>query len=423
LKQVPATTKFFTLSLLFMLTGCFLGAHAQFLAMPRGEINRVDIGRLNVSGHHITVEALITVEDASIDANIVSKHTRPDNVNYVLRSGGFFVKTTGTGGVVGNPVRFCPNQTYHVAGTYDGKYLRYFVNGVLVGMKPCTGEMYQNNEITSIGNMSARNSTAEQYHGYISEVRIWNVARTQPEIAANMLDLPDPTTQSGLLAYYKFQGTLLNLQGDARWQGKPSKKLAIGRNPYFSGAVSSTFCGGDTNIAQALTLAMQKNTMPAPQTSEPPPAPKPIPKPAVSQARSPVKPPEPPPAKLAPQPQAFTAGPLPPAKTDSILLSIRVWDFDGLDGDSISLKLNGKPLGPPVIALQEFKRYDSPEFTYATMIPPGDNNVLTITALNEGSLGLATVGLLITDDYRGQRYFFRLKKGESVTINFVKKTG
>jgi hypothetical protein len=415
--------KAFVLFLSFILAGCFPAANAQFLVMPQGEVNRVDIGKLSVTGQNITVEALITVEDASIDADIVSKHTSPDDVNYVLRSGGFFVRTNGTGGVVGNPVRFCPNQVYHVAGTYDGKYLRYFVNGVMVGMKPCTGDMYQNNDITSIGNMSSRNSVAEQYHGYISEVRIWNVARTQPEIAANMLGLPNPTTQKGLLAYYKFQGTLLNLQGDARWQGKPTKKLVTGKNPYFSGTVSSVFCGGDAGIVQALKLAMQKNNAPP---LPPPPAINPpvsAPKPVVSQAKPPVKPPGQPPAKPPVSPPAFTAKPPQNPKAGSISLTIRVWDFDGLDGDSISLKLNGKQLGPAVIALREFKRYDSSEFTYATSIQPGDSNTLTITALSEGSLGLATVGLLITDDQQGQRYYFRLKKGESITVNFVKKQG
>ena len=83
----------------------------------------------------------------------------------------------------------------------------------------------------------------EQYYGYIDEVRIWNVARTETEIASNMYNLPNPTTQSGLLAYYQFNGNYNNVQGNSAWDGTPiGTEISIASNPLFNGSVSSNFC-------------------------------------------------------------------------------------------------------------------------------------------------------------------------------------
>ncbi|HEU4576536.1 MAG TPA: hypothetical protein VFS36_16165 [Chitinophagaceae bacterium] len=61
--------------------------------------------------------------------------------------------------------------------------------------------------------------TTEQFVGYINKVRIWNVARTQNQIMAFMnTSLPNPSAQTGLLAYYSFDN-LLNKQGNPAWNG------------------------------------------------------------------------------------------------------------------------------------------------------------------------------------------------------------
>ena len=192
-----------------------------------GPVNYVRVGDLDVSGNQLTVEALIHYTGASV--NIVSKHTDPSNVNYLLRIGSFEITTTSGfanfGGVAAAGVSLVQGETYHVAATYNGQYLRYYVNGCLTGEMAWTGNMVTNNLQTAIGQQS--NCQCEQFNGYIDEVRIWNVARTQAQIAANMLDLPNPTTQAGLLAYYKFEGNYANAQGNAAWNG-----VAVG-SPQF----------------------------------------------------------------------------------------------------------------------------------------------------------------------------------------------
>ena len=69
-------------------------------------------------------------------------------------------------------------------------------------------------------------ATTENFKGNIDEVRIWNIARTQQEIElfANFLL---PTTQPGLLAYYKFDNNYINIQGNPVFNGTPQGTLTF----------------------------------------------------------------------------------------------------------------------------------------------------------------------------------------------------
>jgi gliding motility-associated-like protein len=223
------------------------------LYMP-GATNWVAVGDLDVSGNQLTVEALIYYTGASV--NIVSKHTNPGDVNYLLRIGSFEITTTSGfaafSGAAAAGVSLVANRMYHVAATYDGAMLKYYVNGCMTGSMPWTGNMVQNNLVTAIGNMST--CQCEQFTGYIDEVRIWNVARTQAQIASNMLNLPSPATQTGLLGYWKFDGSYTNLQGNTAFDGVPMGSPQFQSIPlpypialHESVTSSNPVCQGDPN--------------------------------------------------------------------------------------------------------------------------------------------------------------------------------
>jgi gliding motility-associated-like protein len=223
------------------------------LYMPAA-VNWVSVGDLDVPGDQLTVEALINYTGASVD--IVSKHTNPGDVNYLLRIGSFEITTTSGfaafSGASAAGVTFVPNTMYHVAATYDGATLKYYVNGCLTGQMPWTGTMVQSNLITAIGNMST--CQCEQFIGYIDEVRIWNVARTQAQIAANISTLPSPTTQIGLLGYWNFDGNYINQQGNTAFDGTPIGAPLFQQVPfpyptalYESVTSSNPVCSGDAN--------------------------------------------------------------------------------------------------------------------------------------------------------------------------------
>ncbi|MDR3247108.1 MAG: hypothetical protein LBT50_11850 [Prevotellaceae bacterium] len=111
------------------------------------------------------------------------------------------------------PLLLTMNSWHHVAVTYDlpSKTVIVYLNGEEIGRKTDYASSYSNNQM-NLGSKLA-NSTGNKFYigksyddgrhfrGDMSEVRIWNVIRTQEEIAANMYGVsPDAP---GLLAYWK----------------------------------------------------------------------------------------------------------------------------------------------------------------------------------------------------------------------------
>lgn len=209
---------FLLFSLLFTFYGYSIWAQNSLSTVGAGS-RWVACGDIDVSGTNITVEAMFR-RPAVSNMNLVSKHTDPSNVNYLLRPTNFQITTTNGFRAVISPIPIALNTWYHLAATYNGSSVKLYVNGCLVADSALTGTMIQNDLITAIGTQ-ANNVNIEHFRGNIDEVRIWNVTRTQQEILNNMNNLPNPTTQTGLLAYYKFDNNYLNIQGNATFNGTP----------------------------------------------------------------------------------------------------------------------------------------------------------------------------------------------------------
>jgi gliding motility-associated-like protein len=198
----------------------------------------VDIGKLNVSGNQITIEALINrtmpyaygVGNGS-EGDVVSKHDSPLDINYLLRPNHAAITTNNGYFVTPDIADIDLNKSYHIAMVYDGNTLKFYRDGCLMSQIPATGNLYQNSWDTRIGYYQNQTWNTD-FIGYINEVRIWNVARSQADIQAYMnSSLPNPTTQPGLLAYYTFDN-LVNKQGNPSWNGTLNGSAAINQtNP------------------------------------------------------------------------------------------------------------------------------------------------------------------------------------------------
>lgn len=192
----------------------------------------VTVGDLDVAGNQLTVEAVYNrpssiVVPGNTFGKIVSKHSGPSDVNYSLMA--YTGEITTTNGYVNTPPICTPqfDKTYHVAMVYDGTSLKFYQNGHLMSSVPWTGNLVNNNLPTTIGNGAALPGSAYEQFGYINEVRIWNVARTQAQLQAYMnSNLPSPTTQTGLLGYYSFDN-LLNKQGNTLYDGTANSGATI----------------------------------------------------------------------------------------------------------------------------------------------------------------------------------------------------
>lgn len=220
----------------------------------------VDIDRIHVTGSSITVECLFnrTTPYQSITqggGDLVSSHCSPDNVNYLLRPNSAGITTTNGFFQATDNATIALNTTYHVAMVYNGSTLTLYRNGVVVAQTAAAGNLITNSYTTKIGRTACDESIwPTDFVGYINEVRIWNVARTQSQIQTyKNIILPIPTSQTGLLAYYTFSG-LYNKVYSLYYQG------------VFFGTMASI---NNTNPNSTFSICDKENG-PLPPPPEPP---------------------------------------------------------------------------------------------------------------------------------------------------------
>ena len=187
------------LSVIYCLVSCY-ACLAQdctnWLNLPSNP-SFVAIGDLDIPGNQITVEAEINMTlpfggGPTLGSDIVAKYADPSDANYLLRAQNAQITTTNGFFKTPDACSFELNKTYQVAMVYDGSFLKYYRNGFLLSQIAATGNLIQNNWLTQIGfyQFAFYNTN---FIGYINEVRIWNVARTQAQIQAFMnTSLPSP---------------------------------------------------------------------------------------------------------------------------------------------------------------------------------------------------------------------------------------
>jgi len=171
----------------------------------------------------ITIEVWFKVssfyaEDGAVNS-IIRKNIAPNVENFFLRfrnvagkpavemSIGYDIETLRA------PYEFAVGTWYHVAGTYDGSAMAFFVNGVSIKSQKVSGPLYIDQSDLFIGRGDPEFSFGEYFHGALDEIRIWNVARSPEEIQAAMKS-PLTGKEEGLVAYWNFDdGTAKDLSG------------------------------------------------------------------------------------------------------------------------------------------------------------------------------------------------------------------
>jgi len=120
---------------------------------------------------------------------------------------------------------------HHIAGTYDGTTIRFYLDGVQTEHRDVSGNIvWKYKPIALSVGAFIDNNDHLPFNGCIDEVRIWNVARTGKEIRENM-SRPLTGNENDLLLYYDFndnaeeirdltgngsQAKLVNMSGDFR---------------------------------------------------------------------------------------------------------------------------------------------------------------------------------------------------------------
>lgn len=98
---------------------------------------------------------------------------------------------------------------HHLAGTFDGNFVRLYIDGVLQATEPYVGAIQTGNSNVFIGKHSI--IPGRQFDGRIDEVRIWNVALTNDQILKR-IDQPLGGNEAGLLAYFDMEDGEPSLQ-------------------------------------------------------------------------------------------------------------------------------------------------------------------------------------------------------------------
>ena len=96
------------------------------------------------------------------------------------------------------------NQWTHVAATWDGTYMKLYLDGILKSEVLNPGVLRTNDLSLIIGaELGEGNTVWSPFDGVIDEARIWNVARTQSEIQTSMHSVL-VGNEPGLVGYWRF---------------------------------------------------------------------------------------------------------------------------------------------------------------------------------------------------------------------------
>ncbi|MES2331495.1 MAG: LamG-like jellyroll fold domain-containing protein [Bacteroidota bacterium] len=172
--------------------------------------------------NEFSIEAWIyPTGSATVIQNVASKSSNSDNTGYKFpktqdnwSSFAFELNInhswiTLTAPIPGTGI----NRWNHVAATFDGYFMRIYLNGALVAVQEVNGTVTMNSNPLTLGNQQGR---AEYYKGKVDELRFWNRAVSQCEIINNMQTCElngannGIANQTALGAYYRFNQGLEN---------------------------------------------------------------------------------------------------------------------------------------------------------------------------------------------------------------------
>ncbi|MDP8237771.1 MAG: LamG-like jellyroll fold domain-containing protein [Candidatus Hatepunaea meridiana] len=161
-----------------------------------------DSESLDINGQGLTMEAWIYVpeEDTALAMTIWNKE---DSYEAQVRAGLFQVAIRTQGGWVwlGDNARLRSDEWMHVAGTYDGRFVRLYVNGELMSSHAKQGNIETSDDPFYLGTRPLNNFTIS-YTGDLDEMRLWNVAHTEEEIQETM-NIMLAGDEEGLVGYWR----------------------------------------------------------------------------------------------------------------------------------------------------------------------------------------------------------------------------
>ncbi len=190
------------LTLLFTSQLAHAGQALRFAMQDESRVTAPDCEALDIDGQALTMEAWINLPDPDSD-NENTIMNKENSYELHVRNGVFqaAIRTQGRWEWLGGNNRIQADRWYHVAATYDGQNIRIYVDGRFCSAHAKFGNIETSDDDFLIGNRTLREFELA-FTGMIDEVRLWNVARTQEELEANM-DRLLTGAEEGLVGYWR----------------------------------------------------------------------------------------------------------------------------------------------------------------------------------------------------------------------------
>ena len=157
-----------------------------------GADDYVDLGPVDVAGNQLTISFHFKADDFEVnDGRFISKATGIYNnehywmvstidetaLRFRLKAGGSTTMLRTQTGLL------LPGHWYAVAATYDGSFMKLYLNGVLVAATPKSGMLATSPNVhAALGNQPA-GAGSKAFDGMMKDVRLYDRALTEAEIA------------------------------------------------------------------------------------------------------------------------------------------------------------------------------------------------------------------------------------------------
>jgi hypothetical protein len=221
------------------------GAIAGNALLFNGTNSYVRMPVLDLSaGSNITIEAWIKPADLSSNPvyTIVRQQafsTTDFRLAFANNGGSlvFGLRTGSTYQELTVPIQasyFLDNAWHQITATYDGLTQRVFVDGVAVGSLARSAKIAFTATNNSLGAEHNGVSPSNFFSGQIDEVRIWSIARTASDIAANY-NRSLTGFEQGLAIYYRFDESAGTSANDSSGNGRTG---VLVNNPIWVGSTA-----------------------------------------------------------------------------------------------------------------------------------------------------------------------------------------
>jgi Concanavalin A-like lectin/glucanases superfamily/IPT/TIG domain len=149
----------------------------------------------------------------------------------------WIVWTTGGTDSTTAPTQLPANSWHHVAATYDGNYLRLYIDAVEVSSKLRQGSIVQPNPGSGFFKVGQGPQSDQTWQGSLDEMRVWDHVRTTAQMQTYLYDRLDGAP--GLLACWHFDGGYQDYTGGHHGTPQGGMTIAPSTSPVFAQSLTA----------------------------------------------------------------------------------------------------------------------------------------------------------------------------------------